>query len=63
MVSNILESFPHIDVLVNAAGLAIRKPADSFPVDEWQKVMDINTRGTFLCCQAVGKVMLQQKGG
>jgi len=31
------------------------------PIDEWQKVMDINTRGTFLCCQAVGRVMLKQK--
>jgi NAD(P)-dependent dehydrogenase (short-subunit alcohol dehydrogenase family) len=63
MVARMLETFPRIDILVNAAGLAIRKPADSFPVDEWQKVMDINTRGTFLCCQAVGKVMLRQKGG
>jgi NAD(P)-dependent dehydrogenase (short-subunit alcohol dehydrogenase family) len=63
MVPKILETFPRIDILVNAAGLAIRKPADSFPVDEWQKVMDINTRGTFLCCQAVGKVMLRQKWG
>jgi gluconate 5-dehydrogenase len=63
MVVKVLKAFPRIDILVNAAGLAIRKPADSFPVDEWQKVMDINTRGTFLCCQAVGRVMLKQKNG
>jgi gluconate 5-dehydrogenase len=63
MVAKILKVFPRIDILVNAAGLAIRKPADSFPIDEWQKVMDINTRGTFLCCQAVGRVMLKQKYG
>jgi gluconate 5-dehydrogenase len=63
MVEAILKVFPRIDILVNAAGLAIRKPADSFPVDEWQQVMDVNTRGTFLCCQAVGKVMLKQKSG
>jgi len=63
MVAKILKVFPRIDILVNAAGLAIRKPADTFPIDEWQKVMDINTRGTFLCCQAVGRVMLKQKGG
>ena len=63
MVAKILKVFPRIDILVNAAGLAIRKPADSFPIDEWQKVMDINSRGTFLCCQAVGRVMLKQKGG
>lgn len=63
MVAQVLKTFPRIDILVNAAGLAIRKPADSFPVDEWQKVMDINTRGTFICCQAVGRVMLKQKSG
>lgn len=63
MVAQVLNNFSRIDILVNAAGLAIRKPAESFPVDEWQKVMDINTRGTFLCCQAVGRVMLKQKSG
>ena len=63
MVKRVLEEFPRIDILVNAAGLAIRKPADSFPIDEWQKVMDINARGTFLCCQAVGREMIKQKSG
>jgi NAD(P)-dependent dehydrogenase (short-subunit alcohol dehydrogenase family) len=63
MVNKIMEAFGRIDILVNAAGLAIRKPADTFPIDEWQQVMDINTRGTFLCCQVVGRVMLKQKSG
>jgi gluconate 5-dehydrogenase len=63
MVDKVVKAFGRIDILVNAAGLAIRKPADTFPVDEWQKVMDINTRGTFICCQAVGRVMLKQKSG
>jgi len=63
MVETIIKTFPRIDILVNAAGLAIRKPADSFPIDEWQQVMDINIRGTFLCCQAVGRIMIKQKSG
>jgi gluconate 5-dehydrogenase len=63
MVDTILKKFPHIDILVNAHGLAIRKPADTFPIDEWQQVMDINTRGTFLTCQAVGRVMIKLKSG
>jgi NAD(P)-dependent dehydrogenase (short-subunit alcohol dehydrogenase family) len=63
MVKHILKEFPQIDILVNAHGLAIRKPADSFPIDEWQRVMDINARGTFLCCQAVGRVMIKQRSG
>jgi len=63
MVETIMKTFPRIDILVNTAGLAIRKPADSFPIDEWQQVMDVNTRGTFLCCQAVGRMMIKQKSG
>jgi NAD(P)-dependent dehydrogenase (short-subunit alcohol dehydrogenase family) len=63
MVKRVMEVFPRIDILVNAHGIAIRKPADTFPIDEWQKVMDINTRGTFLCCQAVGRVMIKQRSG
>ena len=63
MVDSILKVFPRVDILVNAAGLAIRKPADSLHIDEWQQVMDINTRGTFLTCQAVGRVMIKQHYG
>jgi len=63
MVARSLEAFPRIDILVNASGLAIRRPAESFPIDEWQQVMDVNTRGTFLVCQAVGRVMIEQRSG
>ena len=63
MLDSVLKEFPHVDILVNAHGLAIRKPADTFPIDEWQQVMDINTRGTFICCQVVGRVMLKQRSG
>ncbi len=63
MVTRTLDVFGRIDILVNAFGITNRKPADSFPISEWQKVMDVNTRGTFLCCQAVGRVMIKQRSG
>jgi NAD(P)-dependent dehydrogenase (short-subunit alcohol dehydrogenase family) len=63
MLDGILKEFSHVDILVNSHGLAIRKPADTFPIDEWQQVMDVNTRGTFICCQVVGRVMLKQRSG
>ncbi|MBP1706715.1 MAG: Dehydrogenase with different specificitity [Chloroflexi bacterium] len=63
MVDDILKVFPSIDILVNAAGLAIRKPADSFPVEDFRKVIDINTTGTFLVSQAVGRIMIKNKTG
>jgi gluconate 5-dehydrogenase len=63
MVKNVLEKYQAIDILVNGAGLAIRKPADTFPIEDWQKVMDVNVKGTFLCCQAIGRIMIRQKSG
>jgi len=62
-VEESLRSFDTIDILVNAHGLAIRKPAETFPIEEWQQVMNVNVRGTFLPCQAVGRVMIEKKKG
>ena len=63
MVKHTLEAFPRIDILVNSFGFAIRKPAVDFPVEEWQQVVDVNARGTFICCQAVGREMVKQGSG
>lgn len=63
MVKKVMDKFGHIDILVTAHGLALRKSADVFPIDEWQQVMDVNARGVFLCCQAVGREMIKQKSG
>jgi NAD(P)-dependent dehydrogenase (short-subunit alcohol dehydrogenase family) len=63
MVAAVMQKYAKIDILVCAHGIAIRKPADTFPVEEWQKVMDVNSRGVFICCQAVGRIMLKQQSG
>ena len=63
MVKRTMEEFGKIDILVTTAGIALRHPAEEMPIDEWQKVMDINVRGTFLCCQAVAKEMIQRGEG
>lgn len=63
MVKHILGIFPRIDILINLAGGAIRYPAETFPIDEWQKCLDTNVRGTFISCQAIGRVMIKQRAG
>ena len=63
MVEQVARAFSHIDILVNAAGINIRNSAEDIPVEDWQKVMDFNALGTFICCQAVGRVMMKQKSG
>jgi len=63
MVSRTMEECGKIDILVTCAGIALRHPAEEMPVIEWQKVMDINVMGTFLCCQGVAKEMIKRGEG
>lgn len=62
-VAAVAEALGRIDILVTAAGIARRIPMEEMPVEEWQRVQDVNVRGTFLCCQKVGKRMIEQGGG
>ncbi len=57
------EHFPRIDVLVNNAGISLHAPTLTCPLESWQRVFDVNSTGTFLCCQAVGRVMVDKGGG
>jgi NAD(P)-dependent dehydrogenase (short-subunit alcohol dehydrogenase family) len=63
MVADVLKEFRRIDILINSAGTVLLRPTIEYPLDAWQSVMDVNLRGTFLCCKHVGKVMLDQGGG
>lgn len=63
MVERATEEFGTIDILVNCAGIPQHDAAENTPLDTWDRVLDINLRGTFLCCQAVARVMLQKSGG
>jgi len=63
MVSRTLEEFGRIDILVNNAGVSWGGPLEDLPLEQWNRVMAANTTGTFLCAQAVGRVMIRQKRG
>jgi NAD(P)-dependent dehydrogenase (short-subunit alcohol dehydrogenase family) len=53
----------HVDILVNSAGSAFRSPAEEFPEDKLDFILDLNLKGTYLCCQAFGRKMLAQGKG
>jgi NAD(P)-dependent dehydrogenase (short-subunit alcohol dehydrogenase family) len=63
MVDEVKKEFGHIDILVNVAGINARFSAEEMPPEEYEKVVRFNTLGTFLPCQAVGKLMIEQKKG
>ncbi len=55
--------FKRIDILINNAGTSWGAPAEEMRLEQWNKVLETNLTGTFLCSQAVGKVMIGQKRG
>ena len=63
MVETVVQRFGRLDILINAAGVNIRKPADAFTEEEWDRLMAVNLRGAFFACQASARVMRQQGGG
>ncbi|MBV8964161.1 MAG: SDR family oxidoreductase [Hyphomicrobiales bacterium] len=53
-----------IDILVNNAGIARSEtPAETVTDEHWLNVLDVNLNGTFWCCRAFGKHMLEAKSG
>jgi len=63
MVDRVAKDFGKIDILVNAADTAFAKPILETSEEELRRVMDANFTSVFLCCQAVGKHMIEQKKG
>jgi 2-dehydro-3-deoxy-D-gluconate 5-dehydrogenase len=52
-----------LDILVNNAGMSIRKPPETYTVEEWRQVIETNLTGAFVLCQAAHPVMGRQGGG
>lgn len=64
LVDEALKRIGHIDILINNAGATWGAPAEDYPVDAWDKVMNLNIRSIFLLSQAVGKrSMIPRKSG
>jgi NAD(P)-dependent dehydrogenase (short-subunit alcohol dehydrogenase family) len=59
----IVKRFGRIDVLVNNAGAAVRKPATELSMDEWRRIMDLNLGGVFLCSRVAARTMAAKGGG
>jgi NAD(P)-dependent dehydrogenase (short-subunit alcohol dehydrogenase family) len=58
-----MEAHAQVDILVNNAGTAVGKPTDEMTLAEWQKVIDVNLTGAFLCSREAFKVMKPRRSG
>jgi NAD(P)-dependent dehydrogenase (short-subunit alcohol dehydrogenase family) len=59
----VVEAYGRVDVLVNSAGVVLLAPAEELELRAWDTTLDVNLKGTFLACQAVGRHMLAAGGG
>ena len=57
-IARIVETCGTLDILVNSAGTAIRRPAVELALADWQKVVDVNMTGTFLACRIAARAMI-----
>jgi 2-deoxy-D-gluconate 3-dehydrogenase len=62
-VERAIKEYSKIDILVNCAGMTIKKPILDFSVEEWDKVVDINLKSVFLCSRLVVPHMIKNGGG
>ena len=63
MVKETIKRFGKVDILVNNAGICPFKPFLELTEEDWDKVLDINLKGYFLCAQTCAKEMVKQKSG
>ena len=63
LVNKTIEKWEKVDILVNNAGIAQFKPFLEMTEEEWDKTIDINLKGYFLCSSMVAKEMVKQKSG
>jgi len=63
MTEAAVAEFGRIDILVNSAGMNIRKAVVDIRQQDWDPVIDVNLKGAVFCCQAAARIMIKQNKG
>jgi len=63
LADRVVAELGRADVLVNSAGMAYRSPAEEFPEEQFDRIIALNLKGTYLPCQAFGRKLLAQGSG
>ncbi|XP_062319436.1 uncharacterized protein zgc:113054 isoform X2 [Osmerus eperlanus] len=63
MIDSIVSKWGEIHIACNNAGINMNSASEDTSLEEWDQTFNVNLRGTFMCCQAAGRVMLKQGYG
>jgi len=63
LVAQSLDHFERIDILSNNAGIMVAKGVLETTEEEWDRTIDVNLKGAYLCSKAVAPIMIRQEGG
>jgi NAD(P)-dependent dehydrogenase (short-subunit alcohol dehydrogenase family) len=61
--SAVAKGFGRLDISVNNAGISMQTPVEEMPEPDWDRIMDINMKGVFLCSQEAARLMIPRKSG
>src|SRR5713226_4316726 len=63
LVESAIKQFKRVDILVNNAGVMVTKPALEATEEDWDRTIDVNLKGAYLCSKEVAPLMMEQQGG
>ena len=63
LVASAVKQFGRVDILVNNAGVMVTKTALDATEDDWDRTIDVNLKGAYLCSKEVAPLMMKQQGG
>ncbi|MFA6176108.1 MAG: SDR family NAD(P)-dependent oxidoreductase, partial [Phycisphaerae bacterium] len=68
LVAVVMKQYGRLDIMVNNAGINSARPEDrvtidKYPDETWRKMINVDLNGTFYCCKAAAKIMVEQKSG
>lgn len=63
LANRVVTELGSLDISVHSAGIAFRSPAEDYPEEQLDRILEINLKGVYLCCQSFGRKMLAQRKG
>jgi gluconate 5-dehydrogenase len=64
LMDTVVKKLGRLDVLINAVGVNIKRDAFEYPMEDWDRLFEVNVKGTMIACKLAGRVMkAQERGG